>query len=132
VLTFLNERGQVSTQLSRCVRVTIGEVKRLVGFELTAETKLVVVATAARVLPLKVILPVLDLRTASFPLEKPIRLFLRNEHTHAIIEKRVRLGVIEDVEGVLLGLGRFYLIKEPLDVALSVGVILKNEIVFRF
>ena len=129
---FLNERGQVSAKLCRCVWVAIGEVKRLIGFELTAESELVVVATAARVFPLKVVLPILDLRTAPLPLEKPIRFFLRNEHAHAIVEQRVRLGVVEDVEGVLLGLGRSDFIKEPLDVALGVGVILKNEVVFRF
>ena len=120
---------QVPIELRCRVRVTIRKIQGFVDFELTAEAQLVVVATSARVLALEIILSVLDLRTASFPHERPIWLLLGNEHPHPVVEQGIGFGVIEDVEAEFVGLRRLYLVEEPLDVALGVGVVLKDEVV---
>lgn len=91
------------------------------------------IVTSACAITLEVVLKVLDLRASPSPRERAILLLHAGQHTHAIVEHAARLREIEQVEAegltVVACLVRLYLEKEPLGVSISIGVVLKHQIV---
>jgi hypothetical protein len=101
---------------------------------LEGQRVIMVTEDVVRLLP-NVILKIPDILAVFMPaFVSGLRLFLRvDRHQHPIVKQRIGLRVIDNVElHCLLSLCIHYSEVEPLGVALSIDIILHDQVVFIF
>lgn len=101
---------------------------------LEGQRVIMVTEDVVRLLP-NVILKIPDILAVFMPaFVSGLRLFLRvDRHQHPIVKQRIGLRVIDNVElHCLLGLCTHHSEVEPLGVALSIDIILHDQVVFIF
>jgi len=124
MFAFLDVLGDILIQVWASVGVTVCEVARSTCFQPDCKGELIEIAGAADVIPFEVILLVWDIGAASLPPECPISLLWWDEDSHSVIKKGVRLGMVQNIEFDWLSFDWFNFEEEPLDVALSICIIL--------
>lgn len=110
------------------IRVAVSEVTALPRLNLLSlELERVKETTLCCCFPFEVVLFVENVRARPLPLPR-VLLLDRCQYFHPIVEQRVRLNVIDDVEDELRGVGGAILCleEEPLSIAQSVRIILEH------